>query len=337
MTRRILVLHAGGTIGMERSPTGYQPMADFPAVLRKALQHQPVGSLPAFDVIALPEPIDSANLQPSHWRDIALVLQSYWAQYDGFVVLHGTDTLAWTASALSFILGGTDKPVVLTGSQIPWVESRTDARSNVEGAMQFAALPALREVAIFFGQQLLRGNRSSKLSSNQLSAFGSPNYLPLGHANIELQLFNERLLPVTPVEFSQPQFRDDAVAILTIYPGIPATTIDAMRHSGATRGLILRSYGAGNVPANNKAWMDALARACADDIAVLNVTQCSSGAVAQGTYQTSAALADMGVVSGADITLEAAFAKLHFLLATAPHTNAIRAHMASSLRGEITA
>ena len=337
MSPRILVLHAGGTIGMERSPTGYQPMRDFPSVLRDALQPSAHNRLPAFDVLALKEPIDSANLQPSHWGEIAAALQKHWPQYDGFVVLHGTDTLAWTASALSFQLGGTNKPVVLTGSQIPWIESRTDARSNLEGALQFAAHPALCEVAVFFGQQLLRGNRSSKMSSNQLSAFESPNYPPLGQANIDLQLFNERLLPAAPLEFVLPQFSDDAVAVLSIYPGITASTIDAMRHSGAIRGLILRSYGAGNVPAHNSAWMKALARASADGLVVMNVSQCTRGGVAQGSYQTSAALADMGVVSGSDMTLEATFAKLHFLLATSSDAPRTRAHMASSLRGEITA
>ena len=286
--------------------------------------------------MALKDPIDSANLQPSHWTEIALALQTHWADYDGFVVLHGTDTLAWSASALSFMLAGADKPVVFTGSQIPWVESRTDARANLESALLFAAQPAIREVTVFFGQQLLRGNRSSKLSSTHLSAFGSPNYPALAHANIELQLFHDRLLTPTKRAFTAPTLHEDAVAVLSVYPGMQASVIDAMRHSGAARGLILRSYGAGNVPATNSAWMAALQRATAEGLVVVNVTQCLSGGVAHGAYQTSAALDDMGVISGADMTLEAAFAKLHYLLATASDAAPIRAHMASSLHGELT-
>lgn len=336
MNGRVLILHTGGTIGMEPSAQGYRPMRGFAGRLSAALQGRAGGTLPDFDVLELDQPIDSANLRPAHWGRIAGTLLARWDAYDGFVVLHGTDTLAWSASALSFMLRGTDKPVIFTGSQIPLVQPRSDALANLEAALLLASRQLVREVGVFFGRQLLRGNRSSKLSSSHFDAFGSPNCLPLADVGIDIRVYPELLLPASERHFVVPEIDNEAVAVLTIHPGVSARMLEALASGERTRGLILHSYGAGNVPDIDRELMAALARTMARGVVVLNVTQCRSGGVVQGAYATSAALSRLGVVAGADLTLEAAFAKLHFLLATEPDPERVRAGLGTPWCGELT-
>jgi L-asparaginase len=341
MTPRVLILYTGGTIGMEPSVDGYRPMEAFSDVLRNALaskkgQVADAGRVPEFDVVELAHPIDSANLEPALWTLMAQTLQTHWAQYTGFVVLHGTDTLAWTASALSFMLRGTDKPVILTGAQIPLVQARSDGLANLEAALALAALPALREVAVFFGRHLYRGNRCVKLSSTSFDAFASPNYPALAESAIGLQLAFAALLPASPSAFKLPDFAKEAVVIANIYPGISGRVLESMVDPTQTRGMLLRSYGAGNVPDADPEFMAALGRIVARGVTVVNTTQCLAGGVSQGAYQTSAALTQMGVVSGGDMTLEAAFAKLHFLLATETDPLRVRTLLTVPLAGERT-
>ena len=335
-TRRVLVLHTGGTIGMEPSADGYRPMRGFAGRVREVLLRHAGGALPDFDVIELDTPIDSANLRPASWRAMADALIAHWEAYDGFVVLHGTDTLAWSASALSFMLRGIDKPVIFTGSQIPLAQARSDALANLEAALLLAARFPVNEVGVFFGRQLLRGNRSSKLSSDAFDAFGSPNYPPLADVGIDVRLHAERLLPPTARNFVVPYFADAAVSVLTLCPGVSGRMLDALIDERATRGLILRSYGAGNAPDTDGGLMAALERAVARGVVVLNITQCTSGSVVQGAYATGAALSRIGVVPGGDMMLEAAFAKLHFLLATERDDAQVCATAATPLCGELT-
>ena len=341
MTPRVLILYTGGTIGMEPSDEGYRPMEAFSDVLRNALASKKgraggAGCVPDFDVLELANPIDSANLEPALWTLMAQTLQAHWAQYTGFVVLHGTDTLAWTASALSFMLRGTDKPVILTGAQIPLAQARSDGFANLEAALALAALPTLREVAVFFGRQLYRGNRCVKVSSASFNAFSSPNYPALAESAIALQLASDALLPASASEFKLPVFGKEAVVIAHIYPGISGRVLESMVAPLQTRGLLLRSYGAGNVPDADPEFMAALGRIVARGVTVVNTTQCLAGGVSQGAYQTSAALTQMGVVAGGDMTLEAAFAKLHFLLATEADPLQVRALFSVPLAGELT-
>jgi L-asparaginase len=293
-------------------------------------------AMPAFDVVELDELIDSANLQPAHWVAIANALIARWDDYAGFVVLHGTDTMAWTASALSFMLRGLDKPVILTGAQIPLVEPRSDAPDNLSTALTLAASYPIREVCVYFNRRLLRGNRSRKLRSTGFDAFDSPNWPHLADVGIQIMLHRDRLLPATARDFLVPAFDREAVAVLPVWPGMPARVVDALLDGPAVRGLIQRSYGVGNVPDADAALMDALARAVARGVVVLNTTQCVSGAVDQGAYATGAALNRIGVVPGADMTLEAAFAKLHFLIAGGAAPDAIRATLGQSLSGELS-
>lgn len=338
MNSRVLVLHTGGTIGMAASPEGFRPIAGFGArlPLEMATRTAAAGQSPEFDVIELDELIDSANLQPVHWETIARTLLSRWDDYAGFVVLHGTDTMAWTASALSFMLRGTDKPVILTGAQIPLCVPRSDAVGNLHTALLLAASAPLREVCVFFDRHLLRGNRSRKLKTSALDAFGSPNFPPLGVAGIDIVLHPERFLPASPRAFVVPRFDPEAVAVLTLHPGLSARVVHALLDSAAVRGLVLRSYGVGNVPNADAALMDALAGAVVRGVAVVNTSQCENGGVAQDAYATGSALARIGVVPAGDMSFEAAFAKLHFLLATETDIEAVRRRFGEPLCGEMS-
>ncbi len=336
MGRRVLVLHTGGTIGMEPTQDGLRPMAGFGIVLHGHLGARSAVALPEWDIVELDSLIDSANLQPGHWRRIATALLERWDDYDGFVVLHGTDTMAWTASALSFMLRGTDKPVILTGAQIPLAEPRSDALENLETALLFAADPGIREVGLCFGRRLFRGNRSSKLKTSSFDAFGSPNYPPLAEVGIGVTLHRERLLVQRERDFVVPHFDPEAVAVLTVHPGLSARIVAAVVDDPAVRGLVLRSYGVGNVPDADPRLIEVLADAVARGVVVVNTSQCAVGGVAQGTYATGAVLTRIGVVPGGDMTLEAAFAKLHFLIARGDSPQAMGELLGRSLSGEVS-
>lgn len=214
----ILILHVGGTIGMEPSTQGYAPVAGFAARLEAALATQPANSLPTYTIIESERLIDSANLHPSDWLNLADTLAAHWQQYDGFIILHGTDTMAYTASMLSFMLRGIDKPVLFTGSQIPLASVRSDALNNVVTSLQLAASSELAEVGLCFNGKLLRGNRSTKLKSMALDAFHSPQFPYLADAAIELKLHTELLLkPGTP-DFNWQAFNPEAVVIAPMFP-----------------------------------------------------------------------------------------------------------------------
>lgn len=328
---RILILHTGGTIGMAAAADGYRPLAGFPERLRQRL----TDAAADYDIVELP-PIDSADLRPGHWPSIADALLAHWDSHAGFVVLHGTDTMAWSASALSFMLRGCAKPVIFTGAQIPLDAAGSDALANVRGALHFAATPALREVSIYFGGRLLRGNRSRKLAATRFAAFDSPNYPPLGEAGSTFVLHHDRLLAAGERRFSVPTYDDQAVAVLTLHPGFPAALVDALVANPRLRGIVLQTYGVGNAPLGDRALMAALERAAARGIVLLNVTQCLYGSVSQETYATGNALARLGVVAGGDLTLEAAFAKLHLLLAATNDAAAVRCEMGETWCGEMS-
>lgn len=333
MTARVLLLHCGGTIGMCASPDGYRPMEGFGTMLQQTLNNGTAG-VPDFEVLELKNLIDSANLQPAQWTSIASTLQARWDDFDGFVVLHGTDTMAYTASALSFMLQGTDKPVILTGSQIPLAEQRSDTIENLQAAMLLAADASIHEVCICFGRRLLRGNRSSKVRTRSFDAFDSPNYPWLADIGIDITLHKERLLPQAARAFTVPTFDAQAVMVLQFYPGIQARMVEAMLDSSSVRGLILRSYGVGNAPDADEALMAVLAQAVARGIVVVNTSQCITGGVTQGAYASGAMLSRIGVVAASDMTLEAAFARLHVQLAAGIDITRIRKQFSLPLCGE---
>ena len=335
MKRKILILYTGGTIGMQASANGYVPVTGFEQLLRQQLKAGAAQQLPAFDVLELERLIDSSNLEPAHWTEIATHLQTHWDSYDGFIVLHGTDTMAYTASALSFMLQGTDKPVLITGSQIPLIELRNDALDNLLTALILAGNYTIPEVCIYFNGRLLRGNRSSKLKSSGFDAFDSPNYPWLGQVGIHIDLHSNLLLETRPKSFVLPSFNPNAVVVLPVYPGLSARVAEDMLDHEDVKGLIMLSYGVGNPPDANQPLMRCLEQAASRGVAVLNITQCLQGRVSQGAYATGETLNRIGVIPGSDLTLEAAFAKLHFLTSTVS-PEAVRRQLPRSLCGELT-
>ncbi|MBV1790626.1 type I asparaginase [Marinobacterium sp. D7] len=324
---QILVIHTGGTIGMVPTEYGLAPAAGFELLVRSRLG-QRLDQLPSFDLLELSPLIDSAELTPEHWHLIAAPILERYADYQGFIVLHGTDTLAYTASALSFVLQGLDKPLILTGSQIPLSSPRNDAENQLLAALELAGRREINEVCVLFDGLLLRGNRCVKLDTSAMAAFDSPNSPHLGAVGIDIRLRQDLLLPAGTPTFFRGEFDPAAVAVLRIFPGIGSTLVQAVLSQPGLKALVLQSYGVGNAPVSDVALLETLEAAVAQGITIVNVSQCVRGAVADGTYATGSALARAGVIPGADLTLEAAFAKLHWLVAQ----NKTPAEIASAMR-----
>lgn len=335
-TARLLILHTGGTIGMVPSPQGYVPTAGFSDRLAAHLACYADHPLPDYQLIEMSPLIDSADLVPSDWQRVMSQLRQHWDHYDGFVILHGTDTLAYTASALSFMLGAMDKPVVLTGSQIPLGEPRSDALNNLQMAMLTASREdAPREVSIAFHDRILRGNRARKVRSQGLDAFNSPNAPWLGESGITLRFLPQALTIEAPV-WTDMDFERHRVALLTTFPGMTLDPLNALLDDPRLSGLVLYSYGVGNPPSLNGQLVARLKQATEQGVTILNVTQCHQGQVEQGAYATGATLNEAGVIPGHDITLEAALSKLQVLLAQGLSGEALRQALMTPLRGEFS-
>ena len=328
----LLVLHTGGTIGMRLGPRGFapsrgalletiaaMPQLHDPSVAVGDDEGRPVFTTPRFAtgarvryaVLEYDPLLDSANLELSHWARFAEDLGRFHDRYDGFVVLHGTDTMAFTASALSFMLEGLAKPVVLTGSQIPLVRLRNDGLDNFLGALGLAALYPIPEVTLYFHHKLLRGNRASKHDASSLDAFDSPNLAPLVTVGIDVEVADALRLPLDPRPFHVRTELSPHVASLRLYPGITAAVLENFLRP-PLEGLVLETYGAGNGP-ERADLLGLLREASARGVLILNVTQCPRGEV-RGDYQVGRALAEAGVVAGGDLTSEAAMAKLALVL-----------------------
>lgn len=332
---KILVLYTGGTIGMKNSNQGYVPTDDFERLFEKCLnpyQH----TLPEYKFVSLDQLIDSANLVPKNWSYIGNKLLSEWANYEGFVILHGTDTMAYSASALSFMFQGLDKPIVLTGSQIPMCESNSDAIDNVVNALKFAASKLIYEVCICFDNKVLRGNRSTKIKSEALDAFNTPNLPWLTTRNNNSKKQNFLHLPTIVQHFLVPDFSCNAVLVLQVYPGISVQTFEGVFAKNKFKAIIIQTYGMGNTPNNDNSLLHLLKIAAKKEMIIVNITQCLIGGVNQSTYSTGKHLHELGVISGKDMTLEAAFAKLHFLIASGLNTSEIKQKILEPLAGELT-
>jgi len=334
MKSNVLIIHTGGTIGMHPSDQGYVPVPGFEALLRERLIGQAQQNLPRFDLLEFDQLIDSSNIQPSDWTRIGRTLVDHYGRYDGFVILHGTDTMAYTASMLSFMLQGLDKPVILTGSQIPLIEPRNDALDNLITALILAGHYPVPEVSLYFNGRLLRGNRACKLRATGFDAFDTPNCPWLGQAGIHIELQEHLMLERGTPQFLVPEFDPEAVSLLHLYPGMPGAIATHLIQNRALKGLLIRSFGVGNPPDSNRELMDALADAEQRGIVVVNLTQCLQGKVSQGAYATGATLNRLGVVPGGDLTVEAAFTKLHFLIACGRTTEQIRQQMQTAICGE---
>jgi L-asparaginase len=337
----VLLIYTGGTIGMVRNAeTGALENFDFGHLLEQ------VPELKRFDckisTYTFQPPIDSSDMGLEHWARLVHIIDENYALYDGFVVLHGTDTMAYTASALSFMLENLGKPVILTGSQLPIDMLRTDGKENLISAIEIAATrrsdgsPMVPEVCIYFKEKLLRGNRTTKISAEQFNAFRSFNYPELAKAGIHIR-YNEAAIrrpdPSRPMKAHY--LVDPNVVVLSLFPGIQQRLVHAVLNIPGLKAVVLRTFGAGNAP--QAPWFrDELQDATSRGILLVNITQCQDGAVHMGLYETSLPLIDAGVVCGYDSTPECAITKLMFLLGHGLPVEKIKEMMNSDLCGEIT-
>lgn len=333
--KHIGLIYTGGTVGMTMTAQGYAPMENFAGALSGLLAASG-HSLPRYTLHEYATPIDSTNATPEDWQNIGRDIVARYDDYDGFVVLHGTDTMAFTASALSYMLQGLRKPVIVTGSQIPLDTVRSDAAQNLVTAMQLAASDAINEVAIYFNQRLLRGNRSTKVSTERMDAFDSPNYPWLANVGIHLSFNEAALLPRAQQEsFELPDYGKQVVLPVRFVPGMPVAAVQALIDL-KPQALILQCYGAGNAPDRDPALMDMLARASNQGMVITACSQSAHGRVAIGTYAAGAGMTAAGVVGAGDMTFEALFAKLHHLLALGMAPEAIRKNLMRNLSGELS-
>lgn len=334
---RILIIYTGGTIGMVRDfSTGLLKPIDFRQIREEVPEIRKFNY--RIDVISFDPVLDSANMQPAHWVEMATIIEKNYSKYDGFVILHGSDTLAYTASALSFMLENLGKPVVITGSQLPVGEVRTDARENLITAIEIAATRykgkhAVPEVCVYFDYLLFRGNRVTKINASKFEAFQSFNYPPLAEAGVYLKFNHHLIRPATRGKFRAHKVMGGPVGIVRVFPGMSMEWF-AAQFKGV-RAVILETYGSGNAPVD-KRFIDEIARAVKRGIPVVNVTQCRGGMVEQGVYATGILLKKAGVVGGVDLTTEATLSKIMYLLGKKYSISKINKLIISNLRGELT-
>jgi L-asparaginase len=333
----ILILYTGGTIGMIQDedgvllPFSFETLNTYIPLLNNFSAN--ISSY-SFEIL-----IDSSDANPDFWISLANIIAEKYEEYDGFVILHGSDTMSYTASALSFMLENLSKPVILTGSQLPIGLLRTDGRENIIAALELACLqkdnkPLIQEVCLYFEDNLYRGNRTSKYSAENFDAFISPNYPRLAEVGIEIKVFEERLWK-NNIDFliTHTDLCED-VALIKLFPGIKASMIKAILSTPNLKGVIIETYGSGNAPTND-AIIQLLKESVNKGIIVLNITQCTKGKVQQGKYSTSTKLKEIGVIGGSDMTTEAAIAKLMFLLGKGFSNKEIKKLLSISLRGEL--
>lgn len=332
--KHIGLIYTGGTVGMTKTAQGYAPMPDFAAVLLQLLGAHGA-HLPQYTLHEYATPIDSSNATPADWQRIGRDIAARYNDYDGFVVLHGTDTMAYTAAALSFMLQGLRKPVIVTGSQIPLGAPRSDAPNNLVNALQLAASDKISEVAICFNQRLLRGNRATKLSAERLDAFDSPNYPWLAEIGIDVQLNRAALLARADVErFELPEYKAHMVLPIRFVPGLSLTAVQAMLDLNP-HAVILQCYGSGNAPDRDPALLAMLARAHEHGVVLVACSQSVHGQVVIGNYAAGAGMTAAGVIGARDMCFEAIFAKLHHLLALGLTAEEVRGHFLRNLSGEL--
>lgn len=330
---KVCILHVGGTIGMALTEKGWVPAAGFVERFLSSIDSRP--SLPDWELHRLEPLLDSANMRPADWVRIAAEIESRYDDYDGFVVLHGTDTMAYTASALSFLLAGQTKHVVLTGAQLSLANVRSDGREQLVTSILLATLP-IPEVTLYFGQRLLRGNRAQKVHNRDFVAFASGNYPALARVGVGIDIKQDLVREAgAGVLQSASLVREPEVVSLRIFPGLQATMLERML-AAPVEGAILETYGTGTFPSQYQELMDVIEAAIQRGVVVVNCSQCHSGRVQQGLYGSGRALQDIGVISGHDMTPEAALTKLYCLLAADRSLDVVRRKMEEDLAGEIT-
>jgi len=337
---KILLIYTGGTIGMVK---------DYETNVLKAFNFKNIkGKIPELKLldcsirtISFETPIDSSNMQAHHWVNIVDIIEKNYDRIDGFVVLTGTDTMSYTASAISFMLENLNKPVIFTGSQLPIGDLRTDAKENLITAIQMAAsrdndLPKVTEVGLYFEYKLYRANRTTKVSSEQFDAFSSPNYPSLGESGVYLNFNHKAMKKVDQKKKLIVRRNIEAnVVILKLFPGISEVVVSSILSIPGLKGVILETFGAGNAP-DSKWFIDLLKEAIKRNIPIVNVTQCIGGSVLLGHYETSTQLKKIGIIDGKDITTESAIAKLKYLIGENISSDNFRTIFETPLRGEMS-
>lgn len=353
MKKKVLVIYTGGTIGMVPSENGYRPDPDFPVKIKTDIGRISDSKIPEFDIKTMEPLLDSSNMDPNDWDRIAAEIDKEKANYRGFIVLHGTDTMAYTASALGFMLKGLNNTIIVTGSQIPYCQVRTDARENLISALLICGNYDIPEVTLYFNNKLLRGCRTTKVDATYFDAFDSPNYPPLAEIGVNINLkrqwsmdisihrknISEKLAKTKPVHyFKMPgEEKEFEVGVLRLFPGISARFVKQILDP-KLKGLVLESYGVGNGPTqkNNPELFKVIKEATRNpDTVIVAVTQCLRGSIILGEY--AASLKEAGVVSGYDMTVEAALAKLYFLISKKKYNlKEVKKLISKNLIGELT-
>ena len=335
----ILLLYTGGTIGMVKDyESGVLKAFDFEELIKNIPE---IAQLDCdLEGVSFETPIDSSNMGPAYWVEIAALLEKNYDAFDGFVVLHGSDTMSYSASALSFMLENLTKPVIFTGSQLPIGDLRTDAKENLITSIQIASLlengnSVIQEVCLYFEYKLYRANRTTKISAEHFEAFTSPNYPPLVESGVHLTVHRDYLFKNSEVgNFKVHSAMSDSVGILKLFPGLNRSFLSAVLNTQDLKVLVMETYGAGNAPMDE--WFLAELKATLDrGIHIINVTQCSGGSVAMGQYETSEALLKLGLVNGKNLTTEAAITKAMFLLGLSVSDSDFKRIFETSLRGEM--
>ncbi len=339
MKHKLLLIYTGGTIGMIRDyKTKSLSPLEFTNIYDKIPEIRQLNC--EITSLSFKNPIDSSNISPTHWIYLASLIKENYSKYASFIILHGTDTMSFTASALSFMLEGLQKPVILTGSQLPIGDLRTDAKENLITSMYIATqrennLPILREVCVYFEYKLYRGNRTTKLSAEQFDAFISPNYPFLMESGVHLKINKNSLYrsDIHKLKINRTFSKD--VVILKLFPGITQEVIHATLNIPNLKGVVLETFGSGNAPTDSS-FLELIKKAIQKGIVIINVTQCLMGEVFQGKYNTSLILKEIGVIGSRDMTIESALTKMMLALGNTKDKMQFKEYFMANIRGEIT-